>query len=348
MNRLVVLLLLGLTGLAIAKIGRVKKADKDGILDEEDNDKFETFKGRFKRNCTDGADACKQRKRNFANNLKRIKKFQKNNTDTKEEFGVTEFADWSTADLKKLVINPDKMPAPLDSIVVPEPKRSKRATATAFDWRTKGVVTPVKNQGQCGCCWAFAASAAVETASNIINKRYNASQRSYSEQQIMTCTQSSPCNGGWPATALNSIKTKGAARTATVPYTGKETACPSVAVDMPVNTVVDMTGNVASALSFVGTTGPITAAFYVCEDFYYYTSGIYSTNCTTSSANFLGGHAVTIMGYGTNSAGVNYWLVKNSWGTNWGMAGYFQIKRGTDTCKFETWGLSAPTAKVIA
>ncbi|CAJ0565820.1 unnamed protein product, partial [Mesorhabditis spiculigera] len=85
-----------------------------------------------------------------------------------------------------------------------------------------------------------------------------------------------------------------------------------------------------------------TTAFYVCKNFYYYKSGVYTTDCDPNNPDYEGGHAVTIVGYGTSSQGVPYWLVRNSWGTNWGMQGYFWMKRGTDPSSFESWGNTDP------
>ncbi|CAJ0565920.1 unnamed protein product, partial [Mesorhabditis spiculigera] len=264
----------------------------------------------FKRNCTDGTDACKKRKRNYAKNLKRLKQL---NETTHGDYEVEEnkFMDWSDDELKQ--------------------------------------VGAVRNQGSCGSCWAFATSAAVETQMNYKNNRTGAIRRAYPEQYLVDCaTNNYGCGGGWPSAAMEYIREYGTPRGAAYPYAGKVTKCKAgLTLEKPISSVTDLTGNVAAAMNFITNNGPITACFFVCNGFYSYKSGIYTTDCTPSSPGFLGGHAVAIIGYGTNAAGINYWLVRNSWGADWGLGGYFMIERGADIAGFETWELMGPTTVLL-
>ncbi|CAJ0565919.1 unnamed protein product, partial [Mesorhabditis spiculigera] len=186
MNRFFLLVALALSGLALAARSGKRKIDSDGILDEDATDRFDSFKSKFKRNCTDGTTACKQRKRNYAKNLKRLKEL---NETTNGDYEVEEnkFMDWSDDDMKKMVFPIDGMPKPqTDNLDLSDPVqlRNKRAAAANFDWRTTTAVNPIRNQGSCGSCWAFASVAALETQMNYKNNRTGALRRSYSEQTL--------------------------------------------------------------------------------------------------------------------------------------------------------------------
>ncbi|CAJ0565823.1 unnamed protein product, partial [Mesorhabditis spiculigera] len=355
MNRFFLLLALALIGLALAARSGKRKIDSDGILDEDSTDRFDSFKSKFKRNCIDGTTACKQRKRNYAKNLKRLKEL---NETTNGDYEVEEnkFMDWSDDDMKKMVFPIDGMPKPqTDNLDLSDPVqlRNKRAAAANFDWRTTTAVNPIRNQGSCGSCWAFASVAALETQMNYKNNRTGALRRSYSEQYLVDCSVTYwGCGGGYPSAALTYIKNYGTPRGAAYPYvsgtTGDTTECMTgLTLEKPVSAVSIFTGNVSQTVTFIKNQGPVTACFYVCNSFYAYASGVYTANCTPNSPGFQGGHAVAIIGYGTTAAGVNYWLARNSWGTDWGINGYFMIKRGADVSSIESWEITGPRTVLL-
>ncbi|CAJ0571882.1 unnamed protein product, partial [Mesorhabditis spiculigera] len=347
MLRVVMLAVFGLMATVLAV--NLVSLDKDGILDSDTLKEFSSFKSRFNRACSDGSAECKRKKQAFKANLKKLKTLNATKKKGGAEYGITEYLDWDPEELKKLVFNIDTLPAPLNISSVDAESRSKRANIGTKDWRATQAVNPIRNQGSCGSCWAFASVAAIEIQSNFLNKRTGAKRRAYSEQHLLNCVAGNTCNGGWPITAMTYAKTKGLARAVNQKYTGKIVACPKkLAVDKPVANVLDMTGKLAQMQSYVQNTGPITAAFYVCNDFYMYTGGVYRTQCTYDNPEFVGGHAVAIIGFGTTADGIDYWLVRNSWGVNWGINGYFMIERGTDTSYFESWGVSGPKAAKIA
>ncbi|XBJ13873.1 hypothetical protein VPH35_005988 [Triticum aestivum] len=187
-----------------------------------------------------------------------------------------------------------------------------------FDWREHGVVTPAKQQGACGCCWAFAAAATVES----LNKIKGGELVDLSVQELVDCSTgvfSSPCGYGWPKSALEWIKSKGGLLTeAEYPYLAKRGRC---AVHDAARRVGKITGvqdvrpgssESALALAVLGT--PVTN----------YKSGVYKGPCTTSQ-----NHVVAVVGYGVTGAG-EYWIAKNSWGQTWGQKGFFFVRRGAD------------------
>lgn len=194
---------------------------------------------------------------------------------------------------------------------------SATVVATSLNWTAKGKVTPVKNQKQCGSCWAFSAIAALES-SFFISKGLNLT---LSQQQLVDCSSSYGnygCNGGWPASAFAYIKAGNITTNATYGYVAKTQTCLKTKLTLPIYKLV-------SYSSFTGCTNLKTQVnirpVSVAVDASYwsgYTSGIFA--CTTSAIN----HAVLLVGY--QSTGV--WIIKNSWGTGWGERGYIRIPAG--------------------
>jgi cathepsin B len=205
-----------------------------------------------------------------------------------------------------------------------------------FDSRTKwsGCVGAVRNQGQCGACWAFATVESFEDRLCVAGKVDPLIQRS--TQYLLDCAPNqSGCNGGYPSYAWQYLVSNGAPSEACYPYAGTKKTCPSkctngAALNNTRATTVVNYQTLASVQSDLETYGPVSTWMAVYTDFYYYSTGVYSP--TTNS--FLGYHAVKVIGFGYDSYYGNYWLAQNSWGTTWGEQGFFRIKTGT--CMFDT------------
>jgi len=220
--------------------------------------------------------------------------------------------------------------------------RSKRQTVAppaSFDWRTKGAVTPVKDQGQCGSCWTFSATGALEGQLFLKTGKLT----SLSEENLVSCADKEyrnlGCDGGMAATAFDYSKDNNGLQTsAAYPYTelegGTAAAC---RLPAPVHVAKSgtRTGNTvfvtpkkdeAALMAAVAAVGPISVAIHVPESpemsFFFYESGIYSNALCTGTAN----HAVLLVGYGTEN-GTDYWIIKNSWAATWGENGYMRIAR---------------------
>jgi len=201
---------------------------------------------------------------------------------------------------------------------------------SSFDWRSKdgkNYVTPVRDQGACGSCWAFAAAAALESYA-LIQTNTPGTDLNLSEQILVSCSGAGSCDGGYPAGASDFIRNIGLPLETCYPYTATNGVCRDACANWWLSSPLYRIGSWAYATldnptvnaikNAVYNYGPVHTIMAVYEDFFYYTGGIYSY----TSGSFEGYHAVTIVGY--NDTG-QYFIVKNSWGTNWGESGYFRI-----------------------
>jgi len=197
------------------------------------------------------------------------------------------------------------------------------------DWRTKGVVTPIKNQEACGSCWAFSAVASIE-GQHALN---TGKLVSLSEQNLVDCSTAEGnegCNGGLMDQAFEYVMKNGGIDTeSSYPYEAIDDKCryKKASEGAMVGNFTDiMTGNESSLQSAVAKVGPISVAIDASQfSFQFYSSGVYDEpNCGNTMESL--DHGVTAVGYGTDN-GKDYWLVKNSWGTQWGQMGYIQMSR---------------------
>jgi C1A family cysteine protease len=201
--------------------------------------------------------------------------------------------------------------------------------ATTLDWRNNGgnFVTPVRNQGNCGSCWAFGTTAALESYTLIKNNQPGINL-DLSEQVVVSCSNAGSCSGGYNGSASSFIQNTGVPAESCYPYTATNGVCTNACANWQTSAskigawsyvvVGPTTGSVDVMKQAIATNGPINSMFQVYQDFMGYSSGIYKH----VTGSYLGNHIVEVVGY--DDVG-QYFIVKNSWGSGWGEAGYFRV-----------------------
>ncbi|KAK1326576.1 Cysteine proteinase RD21a [Acorus calamus] len=265
---------------------------------------------------------------NFIENLHYVLENNIYVKDSGHQVGLNVFADMNNDEFKE-IYTPKR-------IMKKKPKLGgeRRAskvsceTPMSLDWRKKGVVTGVKNQGQCGSCWSFSSTGAMEG----INAICTGDLISLSEQELIDCdTTNEGCDGGYMDYAFEWVINNGGIDSESdYPYTGLEGVCNVTKEEIKLVTIdgyEDVDPSEGALLCAV-VKQPISVGIDGSSlDFQLYTGGIYDGDCSSNPNDI--DHAVLIVGYGSQGS-TDYWIVKNSWGTSWGMEGYIYIKRNTE------------------
>jgi len=266
-----------------------------------------------------------QRFQNFKMNAKKIAHA---NAKTRQQghgatFGFTKFSDWSLAEFK--AINGFKPSKPLNNKISKD-RSILQAPGGAIDWVAKGMTTPVKDQGQCGSCWAFSTTETVESANLVAGK--SLTQGPGGPQEIVDCDSSDQgCNGGDPQEALSWVQQQGGLDSETCyPYTAQDGTCASSSCQpvMTVKSVTPVNGD-ESAIYQALQSAPLS----ICcdaEPWQNYNGGI----LTASQCGTNVDHAIQLTGYSPSQGG--YWIVRNSWGESWGENGFIYLSYGENTC----------------
>jgi C1A family cysteine protease len=245
------------------------------------------------------------------------------------EYGLSKFADLTEDEFKNLLgFKADK--EMFETQVAAD--LPLKDTPTEWDWTTKGAVTPVKNQGMCGSCWAFSTTGDIEGAWFLSKGKL----QSLSEQQLVSCDDNGDqgCNGGLPSNAFAwVIKNGGLEAESSYPYEGVTDACKQDKSKdiVTISSWEKVSTNEDQIAAYLAQNGPLSIGINAAN-LQLYMGGISDPFfCSPKKID----HGVLIVGYGEEN-GKKFWKIKNSWGEGWGEKGYFRIIRGKGKCGLNT------------
>jgi len=276
----------------------------------------------------------------FAYNCKQMRNFRRVEQGSAVYSHLTPFADLTGDEFAQRNGFKPELMSEVSTLKLAEPLNT--SLPDNFDWVEKGAVNPVKNQGTCGSCWAFATVANIEGAGFVENKKL----LSLSEQELVDCDKKTGdvgCQGGLPSNAYKDmIQNKiGLELETAYPYTGKDgqqctaTASAEKAFIKDFVTISTDEDQIAAALMKYG---PLAIGINAGPMQWYF-GGVahpWSFLCNPKKLD----HGVAIVGFGVDS-GKKYWKIRNSWGATWGEKGYYRIVRGTGACGLNTMVTSA-------
>ena len=311
-------------------------AGKNGLRDVNDEWKqFSRFQERFNKKY-ETIRELESRFEIFRTNLRYI---LSHNLDHTQNFtmGVNQFTDLTTEEFKSIYVSGYKQ---VQSFGCSSFSSHGTGVPDTIDWTTKGVVNSVRDQGQCGSCWAFATTANAESVWAISNGNL----LDLSEEFLVDCASglgyfNMGCNGGNPDSAFKYMINNGQCTDASYPYTAVTGTCQKcTSAGVKFSGCSDVTPNDQVALKAAVAQQPVVIAIEADTRYFQsYSSGIL-TDASKCGTNL--DHAVEIVGYGTEN-GVDYWKVRNSWSDTWGEAGYVRIQKSSSTDDIGVCGIAA-------
>lgn len=295
------------------------------FLDEDDEwNQFSNFQERFSKRYKT-LQEMETRFQTFRTNIRNI---ILHNLDYTKNFtmGINQFTDLTPQEFKDQFVG--GMKTPLSSYGCSTYSSGATGTPSSVDWRTKGAVTSIKDQGQCGSCWTFSATGAVESAWAISKGQLI----DLSEQELVDCATgisygSHGCNGGQMEGAFKFIIQNGLCSLSSYPYTAKDGACQQCSAVSHITSCSDVKPNDQVSLKAAVAKQPVAVAIEADTRYFQsYSGGVLTSTSCGSNLD----HGVLVVGYGTEN-GIDYWLVKNSWGASWGEKGYVKIQKSSST-----------------
>jgi C1A family cysteine protease len=255
-----------------------------------------------------------------------------NNQNKSYTLAINKFADLNTEEFGAQMCG---FRPSLKTVATPQEELAA-PVSNDIDWVAAGAVTPVKDQGQCGSCWAFSATGTLEGAVAIKTKQVP----NVAEQQLVDCAGqfgNQGCNGGLMTTALDyvlSLSTKGISGTKDYPYTARDGRCknPLPAVAATISGHKEVASGENDQLMAALTIGPVAVAIEADQTcFQFYHSGILDDRSCGTALD----HGVLLVGAGSEG-GKDYWRIKNSWGASWGDNGFIRFIRNKNQCGINT------------
>jgi C1A family cysteine protease len=293
---------------------------------------FSVFQERFNKQYS-SLEELESRFSIFRNNLISI---LIHNADVRQNFtmSVNQFTDLTPTEFKETYVGGFRTKNEIDvnvgSFGCKSFSSSAVGTPDSIDWRMKNAVTSVKDQGQCGSCWTFSSTGAIEGAWAIANNQLV----DLSEQELVDCATgimygSHGCSGGQMEGGFKYVIENGQCSLYSYPYTAKDGTCKKCDSVVKMSSCSDVKPNDQISLKGAVAQQPVSIAIEADTRYFQsYSSGILtSASCGTNLD-----HGVLIVGYGEDKeSGQKYWLVKNSWSTTWGENGYVKIARSENT-----------------
>jgi len=334
------LLVLGAVAVAVALLVVFRTEDE-----EPEWKQFQEYQRSFKKSYS--RDEVQERFEAFKGSLKEISRLRSLNG--KATFGLNQFSDLSPEEFSEqyLGLNTDltakrSMPNIADPVYL-----GSSPSSTVKDWTADGTVTPVRDQGSCGSCWAFACTQTIESAYIRENGVSDVENFGLSVQQMVSCDERNyGCMGGWPIDAMTYVQEAGGlASSSDYPYQGwwgvncrdepivEGTAPSNVQYGSLCNSYWDCSNQDEEDLAAkVETYGPMVVCVNA-SPWQYYTGGVLSADVCNADGNGRSvlNHAVVLTGYDISSK-ESYWTLKNSWSTSWGEDGYIHLEYGENTC----------------
>jgi cathepsin L len=293
---------------------------------------WETFKTKYERMYEDLREEL-HRYKTYASNVLRIEAHNLAEALTGVHgytLAINEFADMSNDEFRQLRNTYVMRSGPSNGSRFLAPEGLE--LPPSVDWRPKGYVTKVKNQGQCGSCWAFSTTGSLEGQ----HFKKTGKLVSLSEQNLVDCAGgkygNQGCQGGLMDQAFSYIRdNKGIDTEASYPYKGRNDNCHFNRANVGATDTgyVDVKSGDEKALEqATATVGPISVAIDASHfSFQFYSHGVYNPWwCSSTRLD----HGVLVVGYGTDDKGKQYWIVKNSWGPGWGNEGYIWMARNAN------------------
>ncbi|XP_071951581.1 cathepsin O-like [Antedon mediterranea] len=304
------------------------------ILALSEVDNFNSFIMKFNRSYEIGSEEYNKRLSIFKESIERQRRLNNGRKDPDDaKYGINDFSDLTPEEFTHKYLGGYR-PEQITHLVDIQFKQNYNKIPSKFTLQGKGVLTSVRDQGKCGGCWAFSIIECMETQSALKSKKLP----TLSPQQLIDCAQGggdAGCHGGNVCNTLMWMNTTGFKAVHDKEYPFKETTGACKKMSTGILSITDywcknMTGKEDAMVASVYNHGPLAVAVDA-STWQDYIEGVIQHHCSPKFTN----HAVQIVGYDI-SGGTPYYIVRNSWGKDWGLDGYVKIKIGANMCGIAT------------